>query len=97
MKQIPIVILSLGLSFAMTAFGQDTKNTETASATVAPQSQQPSSTVVELKASDGTVLKASYFAAAKPGPAVLLYHQSNRTRKEWDMVARQLAGRESTR
>ena len=91
MKQIPIVILSLGLSFAMTAFGQDTKNTETASATVAPQSQQPSSTVVELKASDGTVLKASYFAAAKPGPAVLLYHQSNRTRKEWDMVARQLA------
>src|SRR5204863_7982034 len=25
------------------------------------------------------------------GPAVLLYHQSNRTRKEWDMVARQLA------
>src|SRR5439155_4766378 len=46
---------------------------------------------VDLKASDGTILKASYFAAAKPGPAVLLYHQSNRTRKEWDMVARQLA------
>jgi hypothetical protein len=91
MKQIPIVILSLGLSFAMTAFGQDTKNTETASATVAPQSQQPSPTVVELKASDGTVLKASYFAAAKPGPGVLLLHQSNRTRKAWDDLGGQLA------
>jgi hypothetical protein len=31
---------------------------------------------LELKSSDGTVLKASYFAAAKPGPGVLL-HQSN--------------------
>src|SRR5207302_1055333 len=55
-------------------------------------SQQPQpGRAVDLKASDGTILKASYFAAAKPGPAVLLYHQSNRTRKEWDMVARQLA------
>ena len=56
MKQIPILILPLGLSFAMTAFGQDTKNTETASATVAPQLQQPPAVrVVDLKASDGTI------------------------------------------
>jgi dienelactone hydrolase len=44
-----------------------------------------------LEAPDGTLLKASYFAAAKPGPGVLLFHQSNRTRKAWDDVAWQLA------
>jgi dienelactone hydrolase/uncharacterized damage-inducible protein DinB len=47
--------------------------------------------VVDLKAADGTILKASYFAAAKPGPGVLLLHQSNRTRDSWDGVGRQLA------
>jgi hypothetical protein len=58
-----------------------------------PQQAQPPSAprVVELKASDGVVLKASYFAAAKPGPGVLLLHQSNRTRKSWDELGRQLA------
>jgi dienelactone hydrolase/uncharacterized damage-inducible protein DinB len=58
----------------------------------AQQAQQPSAPrVVELKASDGTVLKASYFPAAKPGPGVLLLHQINRTRKAWDGLAGQLA------
>ena len=58
----------------------------------AQQAQQPSAPrVVDLKASDGTVLKASYFAAAGPGPGVLLLHQSNRTRDSWDGVAGQLA------
>ena len=47
--------------------------------------------VVDLKASDGTLLKATYFPAAQPGPGVLLLHQSNRTRKSWDAVAAQLA------
>lgn len=46
--------------------------------------------LVDLKSSDGTVLKGSYFAAAKPGPGVLLFHQSNRTRKSWEDIARQL-------
>jgi pimeloyl-ACP methyl ester carboxylesterase len=55
------------------------------------QSEPPSGRVVDLKASDGIVLKASYFAAAKPGPGAILYHQSNRTRTSWDDVARQLA------
>src|SRR5437660_5050195 len=66
----------------------DTKTKPGVSAT----SAEPSPRVIDLQASDGTVLKASYFAAAKPGPGVLLYHQSNRSRKEWDMVARQVAG-----
>jgi uncharacterized damage-inducible protein DinB len=58
----------------------------------AQQSQQPPAIrVVELKATDGTLLKATYFAAAEPSPGVLLYHQSNRTRDSWDAVGRQLA------
>jgi dienelactone hydrolase len=51
---------------------------------------QPSPRVVDLKAPDGTPLKANYFAAAKPGPGVLLLHQGNRQRKVWDDLAGQL-------
>ena len=47
--------------------------------------------VVDLTAADGTKLKATYFAAAKPGPGVLLLHQCNRQRKIWDGLAQQLA------
>jgi dienelactone hydrolase len=57
----------------------------------AQQSQQLAPRVVDLKAADGTILKASYFPTAKPGPGVLLLHQSNRTRDSWDGVAQQLA------
>jgi len=49
------------------------------------------SRVVDLKASDGTPLKATFFDAAKPGPGVLLLHQVNRDRKSWEGVAAQLA------
>ena len=55
------------------------------------QTSPPLPRVVNLKASDGTPLKDTYFAAAKPGPGVLLLHQSNRDRKSWDGVAAQLA------
>src|SRR5205809_8115155 len=92
MKQIRTFLLLAALIFAASAIGEEAKSTATPSASPVPLPQQPQpSRAVDLKASDGTILKASYFAAAKPGPAVLLYHQSNRTRKEWDMVARQLA------
>lgn len=47
--------------------------------------------VVDIKAPDGTILKATYFAAAKAGPGAILFHQGNRTRQSWDEVARQLA------
>jgi formylglycine-generating enzyme required for sulfatase activity/pimeloyl-ACP methyl ester carboxylesterase len=53
--------------------------------------QAPSRRVVELKAADGTRLQATYFPAAKPGPGVLLIHQSNRDRKSWEPVGAQLA------
>jgi dienelactone hydrolase len=47
--------------------------------------------VIDLTASDGTKLKASYFPSAKPGPGVLLLHQCNRQRKVWDDLAQQLS------
>src|SRR5437763_1761728 len=76
MKRIQILLFSTGLIFVMAAFGKN--NTSAGRA-------------VDLKASDGAILKATYFAAPKPGPGVLLFHQSNRTRKEWADVAGQLA------
>ena len=40
---------------------------------------------------DGAALKATYYAAAAPGPAVLLLHMCNTTRQSWDPVGRQLS------
>ena len=47
--------------------------------------------VVDIKSGDGTILRGSYFSAAKPGPGVLLFHQHNRTRESWEDVAKRLA------
>ena len=47
--------------------------------------------ILDIKAADGAALKATYFAAPKPGPGVLLLHQSNRDRKSWNEEAEQLA------
>jgi hypothetical protein len=51
----------------------------------------PAPRVVDLKSSDGTPLKATYFVAANSGPGVLLLHQSNRDPKSWDGLAAQFA------
>jgi hypothetical protein len=59
--------------------------------TVLAESTKNDPRVVDLKTPDGTILNGTYFAAAKPAPGVLLFHQSNRTRKSWEDVARQLA------
>ena len=72
------------------ALARNAKTNAFASASRPPQSL-PAARVGDLKAPDGTVLKASYFSAGRPGPGVLLFHQSNRTRTSWDDVARQLA------
>jgi dienelactone hydrolase len=53
--------------------------------------EAPAPRVVDLTASDGTKLKATYFAAAKAGPGVLLLHQCNQQRKNWDELAGRLA------
>src|SRR5215813_2119673 len=44
-----------------------------------------------LKAKDGVAIKATLYSAAKKGPAVLLLHQCNRTRKDWAPLAESLA------
>ena len=46
---------------------------------------------VTINATDGTKLSATYYAAAKPGPAVLLLHMCNTTRRSWDPLAPKLA------
>src|SRR5579863_8272425 len=91
MRQIRILFLSAGLTFIVMVLGHHLKVGAASSSPHAQQSQLPAAQVVDLKASDGTVLKASYFAAAKPGPGVLLLHQINRARKVWDDVAERLA------
>ncbi|HXN98685.1 MAG TPA: alpha/beta fold hydrolase [Candidatus Acidoferrales bacterium] len=53
--------------------------------------QQIAPQVVSLHASDGTVLKGTYFASGKPGPGVLLLHQCNQQRKLWDVLGERLA------
>ncbi|MGB8805441.1 MAG: hypothetical protein WCC93_10990, partial [Chthoniobacterales bacterium] len=75
MKQIPTFLLLALAIFPAGAPGQEAKSTATPNATL----EQPR--VVELKTPDGTMLKGSYFGAAKPGPGVLLFHQSNRPRQ----------------
>src|SRR5439155_17682620 len=75
MKPTHIFLLSAVL-FGMITFAAPTKNV---------------ARVVDLKTPGGTILKGTYFDAAKPGHGVLLFHQSNRTRKSWDDVAHQLA------
>ncbi len=77
MKTIKILLFSAVLMLTMTGLGAPAKSI------VAKN--------VDLKTSDGAQLKASYFAAGKPGPGVLLLHQANRDRKSWDSVASQLA------
>lgn len=53
--------------------------------------QPPAPKIVSLTASDGTILKATYFASSKPGPGVLLLHQCNQQRKLWDPLGESLA------
>lgn len=49
--------------------------------------QTPSRKDVDISAPDGTKLRATFFAAGKPGPGVILLHMCNTTRKSWEPVA----------
>jgi dienelactone hydrolase len=53
--------------------------------------EPPAPRDVDISAPDGTKLKATYYAAAKPGPGVLLLHMCNSNRRAWEPVARQLS------
>jgi dienelactone hydrolase len=46
---------------------------------------------VTIPAPDGIDLQATYYPAVQPGPAVLLLHMCNATRRSWDPLAQQLA------
>ena len=54
-------------------------------------SQAPSAKEVDIIASAGVKLRATFFAAGKPGPGVLLLHMCNTTRKSWEPVAKKLS------
>jgi dienelactone hydrolase len=53
-------------------------------------SQTPSPKDVDITAPDSTKLRATFFAASKPGPGVLLLHMCNTARKSWEPVAKEL-------
>jgi len=46
---------------------------------------------IDIRTSDGTNLKGSYFSPGRPGPAILLLHQCNMDRHAWDGLAQDLA------
>ena len=89
MKPMPFLAISGVLVFAAFAMRPDLRGGPVASSHKKQSSLR--SAVVDLKSADGILLKATYFSAGKPGPGVLLFHQSNRTRTSWDEVASQLA------
>ncbi len=53
--------------------------------------ETPAPRVVDLTAPDGAKLKATYYAAATPGPAVLLLHMCNSDRTAWAPLGPQLS------
>jgi dienelactone hydrolase len=55
--------------------------------------QTPAKQVVDIKAPDGVILKASYYAGTAPGPGLLLLHQCNADRKVYDALATDLASK----
>jgi dienelactone hydrolase len=51
----------------------------------------PAPRTVDITAPDGTVLKATYFPADRPGPGVILLHMCNTTRASWEPLGPQLS------
>ena len=54
-------------------------------------SQTPTPKDFDITAPDGIKLRATFFAAAKLGPGVLLLHMCNTVRKSWEPVAKKLS------
>jgi dienelactone hydrolase len=61
--------------------------------TIAAARAGGTSEVVNIKAPDGVTLKASYYPAAQPGPAIMLFHACNRNRSAWRAFATDAAAR----
>ncbi len=60
------------------------------SVTSAAQTPPPARTV-DIRATDGVVLRGTLFASSRPSPAVLLLHQCDEQRKVWDALGARLA------
>jgi pimeloyl-ACP methyl ester carboxylesterase len=60
--------------------------------TAVPASADPAAPrTVEITAPDGVTLKATYYAASTPGPAVMLLHMCNTDRRSWEPLGGQLS------
>ena len=53
----------------------------------ASQSVAAQSVDVDLEATDGVTLKATYHSPGRPGPGMLLIHQCNMDRSSWDGIS----------
>lgn len=79
---VVVTMLSLGISgLAQAPAGPAAVRSAAAPATIS------------LEAPDGVTLKATYFSAGRPGPALLMLHQCNRDRSAWTPVASEAAAR----
>lgn len=58
---------------------------------LAPAADPPAPRDVDITAPDGFKLRATYYAAAKPGPGVILLHMCNTDRRSWAPLAPRLA------
>jgi hypothetical protein len=79
MRQRQLLLLLAAVAIGVPSVRSSTKSAAAGAAQLPLTQALFVAQMVELKASDAAVLEASYFAAAKPGPGVLLLHQSNRT------------------
>ena len=61
-----------------------------ASLTLAPAAVTAQTREVDIKAADGTLLKATYFSPGAAGPAAVLFHQCNSNRRSWNPLASSL-------
>jgi dienelactone hydrolase len=58
-----------------------------------PRDASAEKIVKDLKAPDGTALKATYFSPGRPGPGIVLLHMCNSQRSAWDHLGDELAAR----
>ena len=89
MRKLPIIALVvsvIGVAMQNVEGAAPPEDTSSVHSAAVPRPR-----TLAIKTSDGVTLEATYFAAAQPGPGVLLFHQSNRTRQSWNDLAPRMA------
>ena len=61
------------------------------SVTAHAQGKPPAPQAVDIKATGGVTLKATYYPAARPGPGIVMLHACNKDRSSWTQVATEAA------